>query len=63
VKPLSESSCYFTDSISMSETEDYLAFVEKSGASPEQASVTEAKERLLVEWRNICRADRVAHIG
>jgi hypothetical protein len=47
----------------MSETEDYLPFAEKSGASPEQASVTEAKERLLVEWRNICRADRVAHIG
>jgi len=31
----------------MSETEVYLAFAEKSGASPEQASVTEAKERLL----------------
>jgi hypothetical protein len=47
----------------MSETEDYLAFVEKSGASSEQASVTQAMERLLVEWRNISRADRVVHMG
>jgi hypothetical protein len=40
VKPLSESTCEFTDSISMFETDEYLAFVEKSGASPEQVKDT-----------------------
>jgi len=37
VKPLSENSCEFTNSISVFETDDYLAFVEKSDAAPEQA--------------------------
>jgi hypothetical protein len=40
VKPLSENSCEFTDSISVFETDEYLAFVEKSGASPEQVKDT-----------------------
>jgi hypothetical protein len=39
VKPLSESSCEFTDSISMFETDEYLAFVEKSGAPAELVTV------------------------
>jgi hypothetical protein len=40
VKPLSENSCEFTDSISLFETDDHLAFVEKSGASLEQVNDT-----------------------
>ena len=36
VKPLSGSTCEFTDTISVFETDDYLAFVKKSGAPPEQ---------------------------
>jgi len=36
VRPLSENSCEFTDTISVFETDEYLAFVKKSGASPEQ---------------------------
>jgi len=36
LRPLSENSCEFTDSISVFETDEYLAFVNKSAASPEQ---------------------------
>jgi len=36
VRPLSENSCEFTDTISVFETDEYLTFVKKSGASPEQ---------------------------
>jgi hypothetical protein len=45
VKPLSESSCEFTDLISVFETDGYLAFVEKSGAAPEQ--VKDAMQRAI----------------
>jgi len=36
VRPLSENSCEFTDTIAVFETDEYLAFVKKSGVSPEQ---------------------------
>jgi hypothetical protein len=45
VKPLSGSTCEFTDSISMFETDEYLAFVEKSGAPHEQ--VRDAVQRAI----------------
>jgi len=35
VKPLSESSCEFTDAITIFETQEYLAFVAKSGVPAE----------------------------
>ena len=40
VKPLSESSCEFTNSISVFGTDEFLTFVEKSNAPPEQIKET-----------------------
>src|SRR6266850_5906085 len=45
VKPLSGNTCEFTDTISVFETDDYLAFVKKSGAPPEQ--LRDAVQRAL----------------
>jgi hypothetical protein len=45
VKPLSESSCEFTNSISVFGTDEFLTFVEKSDAPPEQ--VRDAVQRAL----------------
>jgi hypothetical protein len=40
VKPLSENSCEFTNSIFVFGTDEFLTFVEKSDAPPEQVKET-----------------------